>query len=138
MSVRRRNPAAMTESTKLSLLLDRTYMEAIDLREKWAATDTVPRFILKDSCAKLVPSPRGLIEDFRAGLNRSMIEAFHVGSINSQFHADTAIDYVMLLFWEMLHRTMVAIQPKKTTLMIFTVTARLSNFKCFFHLGPRR
>lgn len=34
----------------------------------------------------------GLVESFHAGLNISVIESSRTGSINDQFHANTAID----------------------------------------------
>lgn len=68
------------------------------LEESLDARDAVIRSIVKDSCATLEPSLRGLIENFRADPDRSMSEAFCVGSTGSQFHADTAIDGITFRF----------------------------------------
>lgn len=62
--------------------------------------DGVIRSIVKHSCASLGPILRGLLDNFRAGLNKSVNEVFCAGSIGPPSHADTAIDGVTVCFSE--------------------------------------
>lgn len=57
-----------------------------------AASDAVAASIVEDSSAKLGPSLRGSVENLRAGFNKSVSEAFYVGSIDFQLHAENAIN----------------------------------------------
>lgn len=70
----------------------------IDLRVKLSATDGVIRYIAKALCGSLRPFLRGFVENFCAGLNKSVDEAFRARSFSSQFHANSAIDSVTLRF----------------------------------------
>lgn len=64
------------------------------------ARDGVISSVIEDFCASLWPSSRGLAENFRAALYKSVNKAFRAGSTGSPFHADTAIDGFTISFSE--------------------------------------
>lgn len=61
-----------------------------------AAVYTIVRSIVQDLFATLEPFLRGLVENFRAGLSKSVNEAFRVGFIDAHFHANTAVEGITL------------------------------------------
>lgn len=66
----------------------------MNLRERLGARDGFNWFIIEDLCASLGPSLGGLDNNFCAGLNKLLDEAFRECSIGSQIHADTTIDRI--------------------------------------------
>lgn len=70
--------------------------QVIYLREGLTAKNLVINPIAQNSCKMFGPVLRGLVDCFRAGLNKSASEAFHTPSVDAQFHADTAIDSITL------------------------------------------
>lgn len=54
--------------------------------------------IVQDKCAALGPFVRDLVENFRVGFSKCTSEAFHIGSIDAQLHADRAVDGIILHF----------------------------------------
>lgn len=69
-----------------------------DLQERLKGRDAVIRSVVEDSCATLGPSLRSFVENFGAGLNNSVSEAFRAGFIGSQLHDGAAIDRITLRF----------------------------------------
>lgn len=88
--------APIKDSTRLTQLVCDIRAEVIDLEKRLDSTDGVNRSVVVDSCASYGLSLRQLVENFRAGLNKSASEAFCVGSIKSQFFADDSIDGLTL------------------------------------------
>lgn len=89
---------AINDNTRHSQLNVDIRAEVVDLPRRLGARDGVIWYITKDSCVSLGPSLWGLVNSFRAGLNKSVAEAFRADSIRSQFHADDAIDGITLGF----------------------------------------
>lgn len=75
-------------------------MVVVDLRERFGAREEITRSIIEHSSALIGLSLLGLVGNFRARLNKSVDEAFYVGSVGSECHADTAIDGVSPRFSE--------------------------------------
>lgn len=72
----------------------------VDLPEPFGTMDGVMWSTIEDWCESLGMFLRGLGENSRVGLNKSINEAFCAGSIGSPFHANTAIDGTTLHFLE--------------------------------------
>lgn len=70
----------------------------VDVRERLGASHGVIWSIVEDSCASVESSLQGLVDGFRADLNKSTADVFRAGSIGSEFHAETAIDGTTLRF----------------------------------------
>lgn len=64
--------------------------------KRLSAKHGVTRYIVKDSCALLGPSHRGLVENFRADLNKSLSQAFPTGSID--LNSMSILSLMALLF----------------------------------------
>lgn len=92
--------AAKTESTRLSQAVDDIRANMVDVRECLGVKNTVIRSIVEDLCASRGPFLRSLAKNFRAGLKKSVSEAFCASFIGSQFHADAAIDGIAIRFFE--------------------------------------
>lgn len=86
-----------TESTRRCQVFDIVRVEVVDQQEKLTARDAVVQSIVEDLCAMPKPSHRSLAKGFRAGLNMPMSEVFRIASIDTQFHADTAMHSIALL-----------------------------------------
>lgn len=92
--------AATTESTRLGQFFSNVCAEVTDLQERLGAMDAVVRSIVEDSCVSLGQYHRSLVENSRAGHNKSVREAFRAGFIGSQFHSDASINGIALHFSE--------------------------------------
>lgn len=121
--------AATAQSTRLGQLFDSVRADGGDLQEKLEARDAVLRSIIEYSCATLEPSFRALVENFCAGLNSSLSEACRTGYIDSQFHADNAINSSLSGFWEVLRWKMVLVPTSAKTLFITRLTTKSSNHR---------
>lgn len=55
---------------------------------------------MKLLCATLGPSLRTLVDNFRAGLSKSVSETFRAGSNRSQVHPDASVHGITLFFLE--------------------------------------
>lgn len=75
--------AAIDGSTWLSQLADDIPAEVVDLWERLGARGTSIRVFIEALCVSLGPTLQGLVENFRAGLNKSVDEAFCAGSVGS-------------------------------------------------------
>lgn len=73
--------AAINESTQLCPLLDDIREDVVDLFERLVVKNSATRSIVEDSYALLRLFFRGLVKNFRVGLNRSVNEAICMGSI---------------------------------------------------------
>lgn len=82
----------INDSTGLSKLVDDIRAKVFDLRERLSARDDDIRTVLEDSCASLGPPLQGIVDGTRAGLNRSVADAFRAHFIGSQFHAYITIE----------------------------------------------
>lgn len=71
-----------------------------ELQEKLVAKDAAFNLVVHASCATLGPSRRCLVENFCLGFDKSVGDAFHLGSLQTKIHADTAIDSMTLHFSE--------------------------------------
>lgn len=56
--------------------------------------------IVEDSCASVRPFIKGLVKNFRAGLNKPVALTFRSDSIGSQSDAHTAVDGITICFSE--------------------------------------
>lgn len=65
-----------------------------------SVTNVFNQYIIEDSCPSLGLSHRGLVENFRADLSKSMIEGFRGGYVGSQFHADAVFEGITVRFLE--------------------------------------
>lgn len=91
---------ATAERTQIGTLFDSARVDVVEMQEKLAAKDTAIEPVVAASCATLWPSIRSLVESFRVVLNKSVGNDFQIGSLDTQLHADTAIDGVTLHFAE--------------------------------------
>lgn len=87
---------AATECTKFGDLFYITCTQIVDLWKERVVKDRVVRFIIQDSCTTFGPSFSGLVEPFRVGFIHSVRNVFLIGSIDSQFYADTTVDCITL------------------------------------------
>lgn len=82
------------------------------------AKDGVTRSNVEDMCASLLRYVRSFVENFRAGLKKSINEAFRAGVIGSQFHDDGTIEALHLVFRKTLRRTTVRVRRRARNLSI--------------------
>lgn len=75
----------------LGRLLDTTITQLDDLQKQLHAKDAKVRLVIPDSCATFGLSCGNLIESFRAVRNNPVFNASGLGSISTQFPANTAI-----------------------------------------------
>lgn len=87
-------------STPLSQLIVDMRAKAFDLRERLSAKDSVILSIVDESGSSVGSFLRGLAENFRVSLIKSVNEASLAGSIGSPFHADAGNDGITLRFSE--------------------------------------
>lgn len=64
----------------------------VNLREKLAAKDAAIELAVQDLRAVIRPYFWSSVENFRVDINRCVSDAFRLGSIYAQYHADTAIN----------------------------------------------
>lgn len=98
---------AVAESTRLRDGFHGIRALLIDLPENLAAKYAVITSIVQESFITLGASFRGLVENFRAALNKSVRKKFRISRIDAQLHANTAIDGINFSFFpNMQHRKM--------------------------------
>lgn len=82
--------------------------------------------MVEELCATLWEFLKGLVENFRVDLNRSVAVAFRLGPIGFQFHADTVFVGITLRFSGVMHRKIVGISLRAKKMLILWMASRSS------------
>lgn len=101
-----------------------------------AAKDSVVKSIVQALCPTLGPSFSNLAGNFHARRNKSLIDAFRIGSGDAQLHAYTAIDGINFHSREMFRQKEVSHLLKSRAFLIQGVTARSPSCRFYFRFRP--
>lgn len=101
--------AAINISIRLSQLVGDIDAELLAIRERVSVKDGVIRPFVEDSRALLRPSFRSLVESFRAGLSKSVNEAFVRTLLVPISEQTLSLVKLLLSFWNSFYRAMVTV-----------------------------
>lgn len=92
-------------------------MQMVDLQEVLAAKAGVVEYNIRDLCRTLRWFLSDVVVSFRAGLKKSVSDAFLIGFVDTKLHADTANNGITLTFLEVLRRKRLGYPLKERKLL---------------------
>lgn len=74
---------ATADNTQIAALFNIKCDQVVELRPRLAANDKENKLVLQNSCVRLGPSIRGMVDNFHKGLNKFMCDAILPGSFDA-------------------------------------------------------